>query len=249
MARRRSQKQRKQQARSGLPSGPILLGLAVVAAIAVAVILIVLNRPGDKSIDRPEGTYAEGRTLGEPDAPVTIIEYADYQCPFCMRFTREAGLQIDEEYVQTGLVKIEFRNMAIIGEESLLAAEAAECANEQDRFWDYHDKLFEEQRGENDGTFALDRLKRFAGQIDLDQAAFDACMDGTEHEQLILDEREAARDAGVESTPWFFVVVSDETSGEEVIGNKDFEEFQAAINKKLEEAGVETPTPASEEDQ
>ncbi len=239
MARRRSQTPRR-GAEGGagrrLPPGPILLALAVVAAIAVVVVFIVLQvASSDGGIEHIGDIPVEGRTLGDADAPVTMIEFADYQCPYCKRFAEGAERQIEEEYIKDNLVKLEFRNMAFIGTESLLAAEAAQCANDQGEFWNYHDKLFEEQRGENTGTFSPDRLKRFAGEIGLNQAEFDACLDGTEHEQTILDETNAARDAGVKSTPSFIIVVTGETSGEMVTGNK-LDELRAAIDKKLEEA-------------
>lgn len=238
MARRKAKKSRKKAGRrssGGPPRGLILLALAIVAAVAMLAVLIWFNRPGDDTIVRPLDTNVEGRTRGDMDAPVTIIEYADYQCPVCARFAKGTGREIEDEYISAGLVKLEMRNMAFIGNESRLAAKAAECANDQEMFWDYHDKLFEEQRGENQGNYAPDRLKRFAGEIELDQEEFDACLDGDDHEQSITDEVEDARDAGVESTPWFIVVVSGETSGETVQGDRP-EELKQAIDTKLAEA-------------
>ncbi len=223
-----------------LPRGPILLAIAVTAAIAVVAVLVVLQlTTQDDAPDRPEDAVAEGRTRGEPEAPVTIIAYADYQCGHCKKFTEETERVIEQEYVEEGLVRLEFRNMVVFdGRESWLAAKAAECANDQGYFWEYHDKLFEEQRSPESGAFAPERLKRFAGEVGLDQAEFDACYDSDEHEDDISDEVEAGRDAGIRSTPWLIVTVTGETSGETVQGNK-LEELREAIDKKLEEAGVE----------
>lgn len=212
--------------------GPGLIGLMIVGGIAVFAGLIAVSEltQGNGSIERVQEISAEGRTRGADDAPVTIIEFADFQCPNCRRFAENAGSQIEEEYVANDLVRVEFRNMAFIGSESVLAAEAAQCANDQGMFWEYHDKLFEEQGGENSGAFSASRLKRFAGELGLDQASFDACLDNGTHQQMVLDETDAARDAGVESTPWLFI------NGEVVKGAQSFDVFQEVIERKLNEA-------------
>ncbi len=148
----------------------------------------------------------------------------------CRRFAETTGSQIEEEYVAAGLVRMEFRNVAFLGTESVLAAGAAQCANDQGMFWEYHDTLFDEQRGENSGRFSPNRLKRFAGDIGLEQQTFDECLDTGRHLQLVLDETEAAQDAGVNSTPWLFV------NGETVKGAQPFDVFQQVIEEKLREA-------------
>ena len=125
---------------------------------------------------------AEGRICGQDSAPVTIVELSDYQCPFCKRFVDLTEPQVESEYIQKGLVQLEFRNFAITGgnapadeNEATLAAEAAECANDQGRFWEYHYKLYDEQGGENRGAFLPERLKQFASDLGLDREGFDAC--------------------------------------------------------------------------
>ncbi len=217
-----------------LTRGPTLLAIVVVGAIAAFAAAIVISEltQVSGSIDRIQEISAEGRTRGAADAPVTIIEFADFQCPMCKRFAETTGNQIEEEYVANDLVRIEFRNMAFIGPESVWAAEAAQCANDQGKFWEYHDKLFEKQRGENSGGFSRDRLMRFAGELELDQEAFGECLDSHRHQQLVLDETEAAEAAGVNSTPWLFI------NGETVKGSQPFAVFQQVIEQKLEEAAA-----------
>ncbi|MCL5019399.1 MAG: thioredoxin domain-containing protein [Patescibacteria group bacterium] len=97
--------------------------------------------------------------LGKPDAPVTIIEFADYQCPFCERYYTDAEKNIMEDYVKTGKVKFIFRNYAFLGPESILAAEGGYCAAEQGKFWEYHNFLYEHQGPENSGTFSKENLE------------------------------------------------------------------------------------------
>jgi protein-disulfide isomerase len=220
-----------------LTRGPGLLALVVVAAAAGVGLLIFLGMAtqNNKGIKRLEGISAVGRTRGEATAPVTIIEFGDYQCPNCKHFEETAGSQIEETYIAPGRVRLEFRNMAFLGDESIIAAAAAQCANEQDAFWPYHDKLFAEQRGENSGAFSFDRLKTFATDLSLNQTTFDQCLDSTRTQQVVFDETQAGREAGVDSTPTFFI------NGEMVRGAKSFSEFQDVVEKKLAEAAPSTP--------
>lgn len=235
MAKQRSKRHGRRPSRRllrKLTRGPTLLAIVVVGAVVAFVALIALSEltQGGSSIERIQEISAEGRTRGSATAPVTIIEFADFQCPLCKRFAETTGNQIEEEYVANDLVRVEFRNMAFLGPESILAAEAAQCASDQGKFWEYHDKLFEKQGAENSGDFSRERLKRFAGELVLDQKTFDQCLDSGRHEQLVMDETEAGREAGVNSTPYFFI------NGETVKGAKPFEEFQRIIDQKLEEA-------------
>jgi protein-disulfide isomerase len=206
--------------------------MVTVGAIAAFVALVVLSlaTADDHKIERVQEISAEGRSRGSATAPVTIIEFADYQCPFCKRFAETTEGKIEEQYVASGQVRLEFRNMAMIGPESARAAEAAECANDQGKFWEYHDLLYEEQRGENSGGFSDERLTRLAEDVGLDQGEFSACLDSGRHQQLVIDETEAGRGAGVESTPSFFI------NGELLTGARPFEDFQKVIDRKLAEA-------------
>ena len=97
--------------------------------------------------------------MGKSDAPVTVIEFADFQCPFCERFYKDAEKGIIENYVKSGKVKFVFRNYAFLGPESNIAAEGAYCANEQGKFWEYHNFLFDNQGPENSGTFSKENLE------------------------------------------------------------------------------------------
>ena len=214
--------------------GPGLLVIVVVVAAAGvgALIFLGIATQGNKGIERLEGISAVGRSRGESNAPVTVIEFGDYQCPSCKRFEQTIAGDLEETYIATGRVRLEFRNMAFLGDESVLAAAAAECANEQDAYWPYHDKLFQEQRGENSGTFSFDRLKGFATDLGLDRTAFDECLDSTRTQQVVFDETDAAREAGVDSTPTFFI------NGEMLKGAQDFSDFQDVIERKLADAGL-----------
>ncbi len=235
MPRQRKKKRRrraKPHLLQRLTHWPTLLAIVVVGAVAAVVAAIVLGvvTQGSNSIERIQEISAEGRTRGSATAPVTIIEFADFQCSHCKRFAETTGNQIEEEYVATNQVRVEFRHMPLIGAGSVLAAEAAQCANDQGQFWEYHDELFERQGPVNSGAYSQERLKRFAGELGLDQEVFNSCLDSSQYEQFVIDEAEAGQDAGVTSTPWFFI-------GDEVVqGNLSIGEFRRVIDDQLVKA-------------
>ncbi|MCX6813181.1 MAG: DsbA family protein [Candidatus Azambacteria bacterium] len=143
--------------------------------------------------------------LGDKNAPVTIITYSDFQCPFCDKFFKETESVLREKYVKTGKVKFIYRDFAFLGQESLWAANAARCAGEQDKFWQYHDYLYNSQRGENQGAFSKDNLKSFATALGLATEKFNACLDSEKYTDLIQQETKAGGEAGVQGTPASFI--------------------------------------------
>ncbi len=122
--------------------------------------------------------------------------------------------------------------MAFLGPESQWAAEASECAADQDAFWEYHDILFSSQSGENQGAFNKDKLKQFAADIELDTEAFNECLDSGIHTQAIQDSTQVAQSIGVRSTPAFLI------NGTPMLGAQPFEAFQQVIDQAL---AVQTP--------
>lgn len=164
---------------------------------------------------------------GDPHSPVTIIEFADFQCPYCGRFFAQTEPQINEQYIQSGKVRLGYFHFAFLGPESNWAAEASECASDQDKFWEYHDKLYSSQSGENQGAFNKDNLKKFAQELGLDTSAFNECLDSGKYTQLIQDESSMASSIGVRSTPTFLI------NGRAIIGAQPFEIFQQTIDSLL----------------
>jgi protein-disulfide isomerase len=164
---------------------------------------------------------------GDPDAPITLIEFSDFQCPFCGRFAEDAGRQIREQYVSSGEVRIGHVHFAFLGPESLWAAEATECAAEQGKFWEYHDYLFTHQNGENRGAFNKDALKGFAVQLGLDTVMFNTCIDTQKYVDTVVNETEWAQSVGVQSTPTFVI------NGFPVIGAQPINVFEEVFNTVL----------------
>lgn len=143
--------------------------------------------------------------LGNPKAEVTIVEFADFQCPFCYRYSTEILPQIKQRYIDTYGAKFVFMNFAFLGQESKDSAEAAKCAQDQGKFWEYHDYLYKNQQGENRGNFNADNLKRYAKELKLNTSDFNECLDSNRHEKAVSEETALGRSFGVKGTPATFI--------------------------------------------
>jgi protein-disulfide isomerase len=201
---------------------------AIIMVFGVIAVGGVLRGGSDTNVDIPGRTVStQGRTLGPENPRVTIEEYSDFQCPYCARAAQTMDPKIEEEYVADGRVKLVFHPVALFGQESIWAAEAAECANDQGKFWEYHDKLFENQRGENQGAFAIKNLKSFAEELALDTQAFNQCIDSHQHEDLVKAETQDAAKKGIQATPTF--VVGEQT----VDGPRSYNDLKKVIEAEL----------------
>ena len=173
---------------------------------------------------------ADGHTIGDAEAPITVEVWADYQCPYCALFSTQVEPLLVATYVQTGRVRVVYRDLAFLGDESRWAAVAARLAEEQDAFWPYHDYLFANQLGENVGSFSIERLQEIAGRVDLDRTTFDAGLQLDAAREMFADIRtgfEADAGAlGIHSTPTIVV------NGAVVEGN-DWDSVKAAIDEAL----------------
>jgi protein-disulfide isomerase len=149
-------------------------------------------------------------SMGSPDAPVKVVEYADFQCPACRQASEIIMPRIINNYIATGKVYFTFRAYSFLddrgpGRESKAAAEAAYCAKDQGKFWNYYDILFANQTGENIGDFSDVRLIAFAGKIGLKTSEFKSCFTSGKYEQQVLDDRDLGSSLGVSGTPSFDV--------------------------------------------
>jgi protein-disulfide isomerase len=139
--------------------------------------------------------------------------------------------QIEEEFIKRGLVRFGYQHIIILGPESQLAAEASECAAEQDAFWVYHDRLFDAQKGRTMGAYSKDNLKRYAAELELDSQSFNECLDSGRHTEAVRQESQAASRLGVRSTPTFAI------NGRALLGAQAFDVFKAFIEDELARAG------------
>jgi protein-disulfide isomerase len=175
--------------------------------------------------------------IGDPNAPITIIEFSDFQCPFCARFHIQTLPLILEEYIEQGKVKLVFRDFPIqsIHPNALPASVAAECANEQGKFKEMHDMLFDNQNKWNsqDTDDALSLFSQYATNIQLEQETFDSCLTNGKHIDEIKKDLDDGREYGVSGTPGFFVG-NDEIGYVELKGAQPFESFKKIIDAQLD---------------
>lgn len=166
---------------------------------------------------------------GNVNAKVTIVEFADFRCPFCEKFFTDIEPQLLKEYVDTGKAKLAFRNFAFLGQASVVAANAGECANEQDKFWDMHDYLYKNQPSESDTSmYTTDKLTAIAGQLGMDTAKFRSCLDSNKYDKNVSDDLAAGQKAGVNGTPTAFV------NGTPVVGAVPYNQLKTAIDAELQ---------------
>lgn len=177
---------------------------------------------------QPSPTLTSGLPpLGSEAAPVKIVEYGDYQCPFCRKLFMETELRLREDFVNKGLAVFYWKDFAFLGQESIWTAVAARCANEQGRFWDYHDLLFQRQGPENAGVFSKDNLKKLAASLNLDATAFNSCLDQEKYKDLVLKDTAEGQQAGVRGTP--FLLIGDKKAE----GAYPYEAIKAMVEEEL----------------
>ncbi|MEW5896740.1 MAG: DsbA family protein [Nanoarchaeota archaeon] len=163
------------------------------------------------------------RVLGDADAPVTLVEFSDYQCPYCGRFYSETLLQIKSKFIDQGKVKFVFRDFPLsFHPEALPAAIAANCAGEQGKYWEYHDKLFTNQQ-----SLGVDNYKQWAKDLGLDIGKWESCLNDPKQKEEIAKDFRDGQNAGVQGTPASFV------NGKLISGAQPFAVFEQLINAEL----------------
>lgn len=184
--------------------------------------------PGNVQVaeELPRG-ITHSNTMGDPKAPVYIVEYGDFQCPYCLKFWNETEPQLIEEYVNTGKVYFEYRAFPILGPESFTAAEGVYCAGDQGMFWQFHDTLFTNWTGENVGDFTQEKLVQYAEALDLDMQEFESCLSEGKHSGTVEQDRAQAEADGVYATPTLFI------NGVKVEGAQPFEILKEYIEDAL----------------
>lgn len=165
---------------------------------------------------------ANNPSFGPADAPITIIEFSDYECPFCTRWHAEVWPKLQQTYGDK--IRLVYRDFPLysIHPNAGAAAEAANCANEQGKFWEYHDLLFQASDG-----LGRQAYETYASQVNLDVEGFKACLDEKRYAEEVTADFEFARQLGVQSTPTFFI------NGVALIGAQPFEVFQEVIDLEL----------------
>ena len=171
--------------------------------------------------------------LGDFNAPVTLVEFGDYQCHFCNVFFHSTEEDILKNYVETGKVRMIFKDYNIIGPDSINASHGAHCANDQGMFWEYHDILYNNWTGENNGWASSENLLRFAQEIGLDVDVWSQCMIDGKHSQIIVGSNDDARSLELTGTPAFFVIGPD-GKVTKLFGAQPYETFERIFETELE---------------
>ena len=237
--------------------------LAVLMAIAVIGVSRVAASDGSGSFDVVQGgggtptaapspgvapsdlptwqELATGNSLGSPDAPVVLTQFAEYQCTICQAFHAGTEREIREKLVETGKLRFVFKHFVMYGEESMNAALAAEAAAEQGKFWEYHDALMELRASPKvDGDLSIGKLQQVARRLGLDMERFDASLLSGENKARIEKEFRQGRAMGVEGTPTYFVHGG---AGEGLTrtakGNLSFDSFKELVDALIAESKAE----------
>ena len=183
----------------------IWIAIATIAALAVAAILIFPNLPvSPENVQAPEPrnrSQVQGTTAGDPNAPVTVVEYSDFNCVHCKNFWVESEEQLLNDYIATGKVYFQYVPMSFISPTSFTAAEAAYCAMDQEKFWEYHDYIFANFGAE----FSSPMLKSIAEQVGLDMNAYNSCFNSGKYQLKVQQDLQSAQGQGITSTPTFVV--------------------------------------------
>ena len=165
---------------------------------------------------------------GNSNAKVTIVEFADFRCPFCEQFFTNTEPQIIKNYVDTGKVKFAFRNFAFLGPASVTAADASECANNQGKFWEYYDYLYKNQPSESDTSmYNTDTLTQAAVALDMNGDMFKSCLDNKTGDAKASQDMADGQKAGVSGTPSFFI------DGISLVGAEPYSSFKTIIDQEL----------------
>lgn len=202
--------------------GRFPIKLVAIAAIILLVGFAYFQFKGGRAqylVSTPD----ENNVLGSANATVTIIEYSDFQCPFCGRFFEDTEPLIISQYVDSGKVKFVYRHYPLPNHQyAQKAAEASECASDQGKFWEYHNLIFKNQNSLNKGA-----LKQHASSIGLDREKFDSCLASGVMASRVRNDLDAGNAAGVSSTPSFFI------NGKQLVGAQPFSAFANAIEQNL----------------
>ncbi len=215
--------------------GIIFGGIAAVVIIAI-IASASFSQTGNEALNLDMGqthgtvsTAMGSPILGSESAPITIIEFGDYQCEQCYKWYHNTKDSIVQNYIETGKANLIFVDLAILGRDSPKAAAATYCAEEQGKYWEYHDLLYTFQEGVNSGWANSERLKAFAFSLELDTELFDSCVDSGKFSKRVQFNTNEAKKQGATGTPTFIIVNSDGEQ-QKIGGAQPYSVFQKVLD-------------------
>lgn len=212
----------------------VIIGV-VCAVVAIGIIAVVMNPDVTKannprsfklSLDTREGSPV----LGDASAPITIVEFGDYQCPFCKRWNESTKPAIEKDMIDSGKASLIYIDFPIIGPDSVTVHAGSYCAQEQGLYWKYHDFMYASQGNENTGWANPENIKKLASNIDgMDADSFGKCLDSKKYEKRVEDNKIIATKAGARSTPTF-IIIGPDGGGQMVTGAQPYGVFKEIID-------------------
>ena len=215
----------------------VIFGILVISIIALIATSMSSssNETFDVDMTRTHGSISTAMgspILGDPLAPITIVEFGDYQCHQCYNWFHDTKPMITRDYIETGKANLVFVDFAFLGKDSPKAAQATYCADDQNMYWEYHNSLYTFQESKIDNGWAnSERLKSFAFNLNLDMTLFDECLDSEKYSKRVQYNSQQARDNDVRGTPGFFIVGPD---GQEQLGGaQPFSVFKRILDSMI----------------
>ena len=204
---------------------PIIIGML----IGIGLVSNLEQNSGNSSVLTKENLIEGSIIMGNPNAKITIVEFGDYQCTFCYKFHDETMKKITDEYIKTNDVNFIYKDFPLNGKQSILASEAVYCAEKQNKFWEYHNTLYNNWGGENTGWITENVLLGFARDLEMNLDDFSQCLGNSEFRQKVLDNEQFGREIGINATPSFLIFNDNEIY--RIIGAQPFEKFEQAFQK------------------
>jgi protein-disulfide isomerase len=198
---------------------PIIIGIVVGGSIGI----YEINSNESKTLSFEKLIKNGSPILGNSDAPITIVEWGDYQCTYCYKFHQSTLEIINEQFIKTGKVKVIFIDFPLNGFDSKLASEASYCAQDQGKYWEYHDELYKNWAGERTGWITRESLSKFAESINLSSTQFNKCLDDRKYKEKVNSMYEFGNQIGIDATPSFLVFNDEKII--KIRGNQPLEVF------------------------
>jgi protein-disulfide isomerase len=217
--------------------GIVIGGMITVVIVGIVASYSVSTMSENINLDmsRTHGTISTAMgssVLGNHSAPITIVEFGDYQCHQCYNWFHNTKPAVFENYVETGKANFVFVDLAFLGRDSPKAAQASYCAEDQGKYWEYHDILYNSQESEIDNGWASpERLKAFAFSLGLDMELFEICLDSEKYTKRVQYNLTEAKKHGIRGTPGFFIVGPDDQ--QQISGAQPYSIFKQVIDSMM----------------
>lgn len=217
-----------------MPTKIAIAAAVVVVGIAMSVYAVtgmdMDTKVAEASRIDVENIKQYSHSLGSQNAPITIIEFGDFQCPFCSEWYKETAMPLKEKYIESGQVELVFVDYPFLGDDSYPAAHASYCAEQQGMYWEFHEILYLNQGDTNDGWANAEKIRDFASQVNLDMEKYDECMSSSEFNQKIDQSLKLGETHEVNQTPTF-IVVNDNGEYQKIEGKQPLVVFEELMEK------------------